>query len=66
MKRSGMTGERLVATFMLGCVLLNYPVLFLFARKVAVAGIPLVYVYLFGVWTLLIALLALVIERMRS
>ncbi len=66
MKRSGMTGERLVATFMLGCVLLNYPVLFLFARKATVAGIPLVYVYLFGVWTLLIALLALVVERMRS
>jgi hypothetical protein len=66
MKRSGMTGERLVATFLLGCVLLNYPVLFLFASKVTVAGIPLVYVYLFGVWTLLIAILALVIERQRS
>ncbi len=66
MKRSGMTGERLVATFLLGCVLLNYPVLFLFARRVTVAGIPLVYVYLFGVWTLLIGILALVIERNRS
>lgn len=66
MKRSGMTGERLVATFMLGCVLLNYPVLFLFARRDTVGGIPLVYVYLFGVWILLIAILALVVERMRS
>jgi len=66
MKRSGMTGERLVAAFMLGCVLLNYPVLFLFARPYTVGGIPLVYVYLFGVWTLLIAILALVVERMRS
>jgi len=66
MKRSGMTGERLVATFLLGCVLLNFPVLFLFARRTTVGGIPLVYVYLFGVWALLIAIMALVIERKRS
>lgn len=66
MKRSGMTGQRLSAVFLLGCVLLNYPVLFLFTRHVAIAGIPLLYVYLFGVWALLIAIMAVVVERMRN
>lgn len=61
-----MTGQRLVATFLLGCVLLNYPVLFLFARSGYVAGIPVLYVHVFGVWTLLIVLMALAIERMRD
>ena len=66
MKRSGMTGQRLAATFLLGCVLLNYPILFLFTRRVSVAGVPLLYVYVFGVWTALIAALAWVIERSRG
>jgi hypothetical protein len=66
MKRSGITGERLVATFMLGGVLLNYPVLYLFARPTTLGGIPLIYVYVFGVWTLLIAVMALVVERSRG
>jgi hypothetical protein len=66
MKRSGMTGQRLAAVFLMGCLLLNYPILFLFTRSGDVAGIPLLYAYLFGVWALLIALMALVIERMRN
>lgn len=66
MKRSSMTGQRLAAIFLMGCILLNYPVISLFARRFEIAGIPLVYAYLFGVWTLLIALMALVIERMRN
>jgi len=64
--RHGMTGQRLVATFLLGGVLLNYPVLFLFASSRTIGGIPVLYVYIFGVWSLLIALMALVIERMRD
>jgi hypothetical protein len=66
MKRSSMTGQRLAAIFLMGCILLNYPVISLFARRSDIGGIPLVYAYLFGVWTLLIALMALVIERMRN
>jgi hypothetical protein len=58
-----MTGQRLAAIFFMGCVLLNYPILSLFARRVAVAGIPLLYAYLFGVWALLIGLIAVVLER---
>jgi hypothetical protein len=66
MKRSDMTGQRLVAAFLMGCVLLNYPILSLFARPGDVAGIPLLYAYAFGAWVLLIALMALVIERRRE
>ncbi len=63
MNRSGITGQRLVAIFLLGCVLFNYPVLFLFNKPSEVFDIPLLYAYLFAVWALLIGLMAYVIER---
>jgi hypothetical protein len=63
MKRSGSTGQRLVATFLLGAVLFNYPILSLFTRPVEIAGIPLLYAFLFGAWTLLVGLMALAVER---
>ncbi len=66
MKRSGITGQRLAATFLVGCVLLNYPVLSLFARPAAVLGIPLLYAWVFGAWALLIGLMAVVVERPRD
>ena len=66
MIRSNITGQRLVAIFLLGCVLLNYPVLFLFNKPVSIHGVPLLYIYIFGVWALLIGLMAFVIERTRS
>ncbi len=66
MKRSGITGQRLAAIFLMGCILLNYPILSLFTRPGGIAGIPLLYVYLFGAWALLIGLMALVIERPRD
>jgi hypothetical protein len=66
MRRSGTTGQRLAAIFAMGCVLLNYPILSLFGRPVDVAGIPLLYIYVFAAWILLVGLLALVIERRRD
>lgn len=63
MKRSGTTGPRLAAIFMMGCILLNYPILSLFGGRGEIAGIPLLYAYAFGAWSLLIGLMALVIER---
>ncbi len=66
MKRSGMTGQRLTAIFMMGCVLLNYPILFVFSRPERIAGIPLPYAYVFAAWALLIALMAWVVERGRK
>jgi hypothetical protein len=65
MNRTNIAGQRLVAVFLLGCVLFNYPVLSLFNKPAAIFGIPLLYAYVFAAWGLLIGLLALVIERRR-
>ena len=56
-------GRRLVVVFLLGIVLLNYPVLALFSREEMVAGVPLLYVYLFAAWLALIAAMALIVRR---
>ncbi len=66
MERPGKTGQRLVALFVAGAILLNYPIIFLFARRVSVAGVPLLYAYVFGVWIALIVALAYVVERSRE
>ena len=56
-------GQRLVALFLLGCLLFNYPLLDLFAGPGEVFGIPLLYVYVFAAWALLLALMAVVVEK---
>ena len=63
MKGAGVTGQRLVAIFAMGAILLNYPLLALFSRAAEAFGIPLLYAYIFGAWALLIALVALAVER---
>jgi hypothetical protein len=63
MMRNGVKGQRLAALFLLGWLLFNYPLLDLPAGDRALAGIPLLYLYLFAAWALLIALMALVVER---
>ncbi len=63
MKRSIITGQRLAAVFLLGCVLFNYPLIALFNKPGEVFDIPLLYFYLFGAWALLIGLMAWAIER---
>ncbi|TRZ54883.1 MAG: hypothetical protein D4S02_18655 [Rhodocyclaceae bacterium] len=66
MNRSRLTGQRLVAVFLFGCVLLNYPLLFLFNRSASLFGVPLLYVYVFLAWGGLIALMAWVIEHRET
>jgi hypothetical protein len=63
MDRLETKAQRLVALCMLGFLLFNYPILALFNQPAAVLGIPLVYAYIFAAWALLIALMALVVER---
>ena len=65
MFRSVIKGQRLVAVFLLGLLLFNYPLLALFNRAAEAFGIPMVYAYIFCAWALVIGLLALVIERSR-
>jgi hypothetical protein len=65
MLRSTQKGQRLVALFLLGGLLFNYPLLALFNTAAEVYGIPVLYAYIFLSWALLIGLTALVIERSR-
>lgn len=62
MQGSLITGQRLVALFFVGLLLLNYPVLALFDRVVDLFGIPLLFIYIFFVWTCLIVVMAWLIE----
>ncbi len=63
MNKQNAKGQRLAALFLLANLLFNYPLLTLFNRADTVAGIPVLYLYVFGAWALLIALLAFVVER---
>ncbi|MFO1317086.1 MAG: hypothetical protein U1F58_15945 [Burkholderiales bacterium] len=65
MTPSPISGQRLVALFLLGTLAFNYPLVALFDRAVLAFGVPVLYVYVFSCWALLIALLALVVERGR-
>jgi hypothetical protein len=63
MNRPNITTHRLAALFILGALLFNYPLLALFNRPALTGGIPILYLYVFAAWALLVALLVLVIER---
>ena len=58
-------GQRLIALFILGCLLFNYPVLSLFNVPTAVFGVPVLYAYIFVAWALLVTLMALAVESRR-
>lgn len=66
MARPGPAGERLVALFLFGVLLFSPPLMLVFDREGTVAGIPLLYLYLFGTWAALIALAAAVVEGARD
>ncbi len=59
---SDIRSQRLVALFLLGCLLFGYPLLYLFNVGGAVLGVPLSYAYIFVAWALLVLLMALVAE----
>jgi hypothetical protein len=61
MKRGNPLRQRLAALGLLGIPLLTYPLLSL--PSVSWNGIPASFLYLFGVWTLLVVLAAGVAER---
>jgi len=63
MVRANVKSARLVAVFLLGLLLFNYPFLALFNGTGDLLGIPLPYAYIFSAWALVIALLALIAER---
>jgi hypothetical protein len=63
--RSIVKPSRLVALFLFGVLLFNYPLLALWSRPDEVFGIPVLYVYIFGAWALFVALLARIVEGGR-
>lgn len=58
--------EHLVALFGLAVLLLTPPVLLIFNKPGHLFGIPMLYLYLFMVWAVLIALAALAAERSET
>ena len=63
MAKPGRKAERLAGLFLLGCLLFNFPLLAIFNVRASVFGVPVVYAYLFGAWAMLIALVAVIMER---
>ena len=63
MQRRILAGDRLIAAFLVGCVLFNYPVVSLFDRNSEIFEIPLIYAYVFAAWAFVIALMAWAVER---
>jgi hypothetical protein len=64
--RKSKTG-RLAALFLLGNVLFNYPILTIFNLKLMFFGIPLLYLYIFTVWSaLIIAIIYVTQARSQS
>ncbi|MGZ5130833.1 MAG: hypothetical protein ACXWCU_05935 [Caldimonas sp.] len=60
----GIGRQRLLALFVAGWLLLNFPLLALWDRDATVLGLPLFPVALFTLWCGLIVWLGLIAERM--
>jgi hypothetical protein len=56
--RDRLRTARLVAVALLGLALFNFPLLAVFDSDTRVAGVPVLWAYLFAAWALLIGLLA--------
>lgn len=63
MMRRGLARQRLVAVFIAAALLFNYPILSLFDRPEAIFGLPILYVFMFAVWGVVIAVIAWIVER---
>ena len=66
MTPTNIKNKRLVGLFLLGWILFNYPLLSLFNKEVLVFGIPVLYVFLFTSWALLIFLMILATQLRTS
>jgi hypothetical protein len=64
MRRPGVGAERLVGLFLIGAIGFSPPILTLFDKPILVAGIPLLYLYLFALWIVLIALASIVVTQL--
>lgn len=62
MRQSKLLRQRLVAVFLIGMLLLFSPLITLPDQPRLVFGLPLMYLYLFAVWILLILAMAWVVR----
>lgn len=60
----GLAAQRLLALFIAGWLVFNFPLLAVWDRDVTVAGIPLFPAALFLAWAALIVWLGWILERM--
>ena len=58
MGRPSASSEGSIVAFLFALLTLNPPVLTIFSVEVFLFGIPLLYLYLFAVWLLIVALVA--------
>lgn len=63
MKDRRLHAQRLLALFGAGWLLFDFPLLKLWFAEATLAGLPLLPAALFGIWLLLIGLLAWAMER---
>lgn len=66
MPRSGSVVDRAVVVTIFGLFALMPPILTIFDREVAVFGIPLLHLYCFGLWLLLIVASAWISAQLRD
>jgi hypothetical protein len=52
-----------ISLSMLGILLFSYPLLALFNLPITIFGVPALYVYLFGVWLLVILILVYIQQK---
>jgi TRAP-type C4-dicarboxylate transport system permease small subunit len=60
MNKPKSKSQLLMGLFLLGCALFNYPILTLFNRRTTLFGIPLLYLYLFIIWAIIIVAIMLI------
>jgi len=56
-------GAKLIGIFFLSFILLTFPILNLFGRELFFGGIPLLYLYVFGVWLILIIIVRQILKK---
>ena len=61
-----LTSGRLIGLFLVGLVLFNYPILSLFNRDLTLMGIPILYVYIFTAWCVVIGLIILITNTQKT
>lgn len=66
MRRSNLIRQRLTALAFLGVFVFFSPLVLLFDRVAAPGGMPLLYLYLFGAWALIIGLSAWILGMDRE